>query len=209
MQKTIPQFQDATATKWWFPLSDCQTSGCVYPRSMQEKPLGCSKKIPVSTLLVSKKQEEFKIEYRYLTYRSCWVPLNLWRCHKSHSQGGDEASHCGSFPFWTPLSVVTLQTVTAWLRADDITFLLLFSHVQSCPTLCNYMDCCTPGLSVPHHLPEFAQVHVHCTGDAVQPSHTLISSFPFALDLSQHKGLFQWVICLHQMIKILELQFRH
>ena len=40
---------------------------------------------------------------------------------------------------------------------------------------------CTPGA---HHLPEFAQVHIHCTGDAVQPSHTVIPSFPFALDLS-------------------------
>ena len=32
---------------------------------------------------------------------------------------------------------------------------------QSCLTLCDPMDCCTPGLPVPHHLPDFAQVPVH------------------------------------------------
>ena len=38
--------------------------------------------------------------------------------------------------------------------------------------LCNLMDCSTPGFPVPHHLPKFAQVHVHCIGDAIQPSHS-------------------------------------
>ena len=41
-----------------------------------------------------------------------------------------------------------------------------------------------PGLSVPHHLLKFAQVHVHCIGDAIQPSHPLTLSFPSALSLS-------------------------
>ena len=45
-----------------------------------------------------------------------------------------------------------------------------------------------PGLPVPHHLQEFAQVHVHCTGDAVQTSHPLTPSSPSALNLSQHQG---------------------
>ena len=35
---------------------------------------------------------------------------------------------------------------------------------QSCPTLCDPMDCSTLGLPVPYHLPEFAQVRVHCIG---------------------------------------------
>ena len=59
----------------------------------------------------------------------------------------------------------------------------------------------------PHYLPGFAQVHVHCIGDAVQPS--LTPSSRSALDLSQHQGFFQWVVCLHQMTKILELQLQH
>ena len=77
------------------------------------------------------------------------------------------------------------------------------------PTLCNPIDCNTPGLPVPHHLLEFAQVHVHCIGDAVQLSHPLMPSSPSALNLSYHQGLFQRVVCLHQMTKILELQNQH
>ena len=62
---------------------------------------------------------------------------------------------------------------------------------QSCPALCDARDCSMPGLSVPHHLPNFAQVHVHCISDAIQPSHSLTPSSPSALSLSQHQGLFQ------------------
>ena len=51
---------------------------------------------------------------------------------------------------------------------------------QSCPTLHNSMDCNMPGLPVPHHLSEFAQVHVHCIDDAIQPSHPLSPPFSFA-----------------------------
>ena len=58
-------------------------------------------------------------------------------------------------------------------------------------------------------LQEFAQVHVHCISDAIQPSHPLRPSSPAALNLSQHQRLFQLVICSHQMIKILELQLQH
>ena len=66
------------------------------------------------------------------------------------------------------------------------------------------MDCSTPGLPVPHHLLEFAQVHVHCIGDAIQLSHPLVPSSPSAFNLSQHQGLFQW--SLQQVTKVLELQ---
>ena len=58
---------------------------------------------------------------------------------------------------------------------------------QSCLTLCDTMDCSAPGLPVPHHLPKYAQVHVHCIGDAIQPSHPLMPSSPPALSLSQHR----------------------
>ena len=83
------------------------------------------------------------------------------------------------------------------------------SVAQSCLTLCDPMDCSKPGLSVPHHLPKFAQVHVHCISDAIQPSHPLRPSSLSASNLSQHQGLFQWVSCLHQMTKILELKLQH
>ena len=51
---------------------------------------------------------------------------------------------------------------------------------QSCPTLCNPMNCSTPGLLVHHQLPEFTQTHVHQASDAIQPSHPL-SLFKSAL----------------------------
>ena len=48
------------------------------------------------------------------------------------------------------------------------------SVAKSCLTLCDPMDCGTPGFAVLHHLPEFAQTHVHWVSDAVQPSHPLL-----------------------------------
>ena len=67
-----------------------------------------------------------------------------------------------------------------------------FSSVaQSCPTLCDPMNCSTPGLPVHHHLPEFTQTHVPQISDAIQPSHPLSSPSPPAFNLSQHQGLFQ------------------
>ena len=67
-----------------------------------------------------------------------------------------------------------------------------FSPVaQSCPTLCNPMNCSTPGLPVHHPLLEFTQTHVHRVGDAIQPFHSLSFPSPPAPNPSQHQGLFQ------------------
>ena len=85
-----------------------------------------------------------------------------------------------------------------------------FSSVaQSCPTLCNPMDCSTPGFPVHHQLPEFTQTHVHWVDDAIQPSHPLLSPSPPAFNLSQHQGLFLGVSSSHQMAKVLVLQLQH
>ena len=66
-----------------------------------------------------------------------------------------------------------------------------FSSVsQSCPTLCDPMNCSTPGLPVHHQHPEFTQTHVHRVGDAIQPSHPLSSPSPLAPSPSQHQSLF-------------------
>ena len=66
------------------------------------------------------------------------------------------------------------------------------------------MDCSTPCFPVHHQLSELTQTHVHCVGDAIQPSHPLSSPSPPAFNLSQHQGLFQWVSSLHQVVKVLE-----
>ena len=69
-----------------------------------------------------------------------------------------------------------------------------FSSVaQLCLTLCSPMDCSMPGIPVLHHLPELAQTYLHWVGDAIQPSHPLLSPSPPAFNLSQHQGLFQWI----------------
>ena len=54
----------------------------------------------------------------------------------------------------------------------------LSSVTQSCPTLCDPMDCSTPGLAVHHQLPEFTQTHVHWVSDAIKLSHPLLSPSP-------------------------------
>ena len=80
-----------------------------------------------------------------------------------------------------------------------------FSSVtQSCPTLWDPMNHSTPGFPVHHQLLESTQTHVHWVGDAIQPSHPLLSPSPPALNLSEHQGLFKWVSSSQQVGKVLE-----
>ena len=86
--------------------------------------------------------------------------------------------------------------------------LLHFSSVtQSCPNLCDPMNCSMPGLPVHHQLPEFTQTHVHRVGDAIQPSHSLSSPSLLPPNPSQHQGLFQWVNSSHQVAKYWSFSF--
>ena len=84
---------------------------------------------------------------------------------------------------------------------------LLFS--QSCPTLCNPMDCSMPGFPILHYLLEFAQTHVLWVGNPIQPSCPLSPPSSSAHNLSQHQSLFQWTGSSHQVAKGLELQLQH
>ena len=88
-------------------------------------------------------------------------------------------------------------------REDHLAFVgelvsVPFSSVaQSCPTLCDPMNCSMPGLPVHHQLPEFTQTHVHQVGDAIQPSHPVVpfSSCPQSLPASESfpmSQLFAW-----------------
>ena len=82
-----------------------------------------------------------------------------------------------------------------------------FSSVtQSYPTLCDPMNCGTPGLPVHHQLLEFTQTHVYRVGDAIQPSHPLSSPSLPAPNPSQHQSLFQLVNSSHEVAKVLEFQ---
>ena len=71
------------------------------------------------------------------------------------------------------------------------------------------MDCSTLGFPVHHQLPELAQTHIHQVGDAIQPSHPLLSPSPPAFSLSQNHGLFQWVSSSYQVAKVLAFQLQH
>ena len=89
-------------------------------------------------------------------------------------------------------------------------FIFQFSSVaQLCLTLCDPMNCSTPGLPVHHQLPESTQTHVHWVSDAIQPSYPLSSPSPPALNLSQNQGPFKWVSSLHLVAKVLEFQLQH
>ena len=88
-----------------------------------------------------------------------------------------------------------------------------FSSVtQSCPTLCDPMDCRTPGLPVYQQLPEFTQAHVHWVGDAIQPSHPLSSPSFLAFSLFEHQ-VFPvsqfFASVLEYLAKVLECPLQH
>ena len=98
----------------------------------------------------------------------------------------------------------------AWVLEQKNSSSVQFSSVaQPCPTLCNPMNCSTPGLPVHHQLPELTQTHVHQVSDAIQPSHPLLSPFPPTPNPSQHQSLFQWVNSSHEVAKVLEFQLQH
>ena len=135
------------------------------------------------------------------------------------------ATHCSIFAWRIPWTE-SLVGYRPWsLKEPDTTEQLSTAHTetsmwpfklpprkvirsvsQSRLTLCNPMDCSTPGFPVHHQLPELAQTHVHWVSDAIQSSHSLSSPSSLAFNLSQHQGLFHWVSSSHQVAKVLEFQ---
>ena len=105
--------------------------------------------------------------------------------------------------FWPRLGEPCFQVFVIW------EFFQFSPVTQSCPTLCDPMDCTTPGFPVHHQLLELAETHVHRVGDAIQPSHPLSSASSPAFNLSQHQGLFKLVSSSHQLAKLLEFQLQH
>ena len=98
-----------------------------------------------------------------------------------------------SHPYMTNGKTIALTRQTFVDKVISLLFNMLSKESevsQSCPTLCNPMNCSTAGLPVNHKIPEFTQTHVHWVGDAIQPSHPLFSPSPLALKLSQHQSVF-------------------
>ena len=92
------------------------------------------------------------------------------------------------------------------IRCNSVSWFSSVAHL--CPTLCDPMNCSTPGLPVHHQLLEFTETHVHrvSLSDAIQPSHPLSSPSSPAPNPSQHQSLFQWVNSSHEVAKVLEFQ---
>ena len=136
----------------------------------------------------------------------CFVAREAAKCFKEQKHSIEVQSCWGR---WSHLSESTLEAVSlscaqrTWFgdvhrqRCDSLLRpgcpCCCRSVTKSYLTLCDPMDCSTPGFPVLHYLPEFVQIHVHWVGDATQPSHPLLPASPFAFNFSQYQGLLQWV----------------
>ena len=122
----------------------------------------------------------------YASYDT-WIAVSFFKFEKF-------TAIMSSNTFLTPFSL-SFPSRTSTMQV--LVYLMLYfssvqfsSVAQSCPTLCDPMNCSMPGLPVHHQLPEFTQTHAHQVGDAIQPSHFLSSPSRLAFNLSQHQGLF-------------------
>ena len=106
-----------------------------------------------------------------------WVAISF---SQASSEPRDQT--CNSF-----VSCIGRQVLYYYCHLDSVQF---SSVSQLYLTVCDPMDCSTPGFPAHYHL-EFAQTHVDRDSDAIQPSHPLSSSSPLAFNLSQHQGLFK------------------
>ena len=151
----------------------------------------------------------------------CWLYcIASWFCKYSFIVWLDSCAHLFAFCPWLLLCysgrtdwddvACKAWNIAVWLfrkSLHPLKYSVQFCSVaQSCPTLCDPMNCSTPGLPVHHHLPEFTQTHVHWVSDAIQPSHPLSSPSSPAPNPSQHQSLFQWVNSSQEVAKVLELQ---
>ena len=156
------------------------------------------------------------------TWRRKWQPTPVFLPGKSHGQ----RSLVGYSPWgckesdtteWLHLNLIyekdRIWYISLWKEYLNIYIYYVSvqfsSFAQSCLTLCDPMNCSTPGFPVHHQFPELTQTHVHGVSNAIQPSHPLLSPSPPALNLSQHQGLFKRVSSSHQVAKVLEFQLQH
>ena len=114
-------------------------------------------------------------------------------------------NHCGCGFRHGPASW-ELEFSGLYQTQGSVSSIQFSSVTQSCPILCDPMNCSTPGLPLHHQLPEFTQTHVHRVSDAILPSHPLSSPSPPTPYPSQHQSLFQWVNSSHEVAKVLEFQ---
>ena len=131
-----------------------------------------------------------------------YAELN-WRCMLNYSY------YFTKNYIYTSFSISSEEFPQSYWEAVSWGISSVRSVAQSCPTLCDPMNCSTPGLPVHHQLPEFTQTHLHRVSDAIQPSHPLSSPSPPAPKPSQLQSLFQWVNSLHEVAKYYKNSQKH
>ena len=133
-----------------------------------------------------------------------------------HTALRKDSSNPGKSSEWPHRARIHLEVCRPGCMTGSCLSVQFSSVAQSCLTLCDPMDCSTPGLPVHHQpglpvhhqLPEFTQSHVRRVGDTIQPSHPLTSP-PYAFNLSQHQGLLKRVSSSHQVANVLAFQLQH
>ena len=122
---------------------------------------------------------------------------------RNSSENKENLCSCWSWIFPQPSLLVVIIIITLH---DSIFVPNAFSLVQFSHSIVS--DSLRPhelehaSLPVHYQLPEFTQTHVHCVGDAIQPSHPLSSPSPPAPNPSQHQSLFQWVNSSQEVTKV-------
>ena len=98
-----------------------------------------------------------------------------------------------------------LENYSEWSKMDSSVQLL--SRVQLFAT--PWIAACQASLSITNSRSSPKLMCIHGIGDAIQPSHPLLSPSPPAPNPSQHQSLFQWVSSSHEVAKVLEFQPWH
>ena len=150
-----------------------------------------------------------KLQWGVISHWSEWsiskcLQTKCWR----HCEEKGTISHC-----WRKCKLIQPLWKTVWI------FLQKKTRIKTIICCCSSVSVMSDSLW-PHELqharlpcyslsPRYAQTHVHWLSDAIQPAHCLsLPSPPPAFNLSQHRGLFQWVGSSHQVAKVLEFQHR-
>ena len=160
-----------------------------------------------------------QIPLTHLTYLA-WLhsmptlpPTQLWRLQRREPDLRNHILEDSTVSIhWFSNGLLVLLLKSKNHRPRDFLFMKAYqfsSITQLYPTLCDPVDCSTPGFSVHHQLLDPTQTHVHPVSNAIQPSPPLSSPSRPAFSLSQHQGLFQWVTSSHQVTKVLEFQLQH
>ena len=118
-----------------------------------------------------------------ILWRRRWQPTPAFLPGKCHRQR--------SLASYSPWGYKESDKIEVPLHTHAHIYYQSSSVTQSCPTLCNPVNCSTPGFPNHHQLPEIAQTHVHQVSDAIQPYHPLSSPSLPAFNLSQPQGLFK------------------